>query len=114
MKKQSIIFDMIKSLTQTSFSLLNNMLDRAIEDVKLTGKNFAELCFLLFILSSFVMITWLGLLGIIFSYLIELRFSTKDSLLIVGAINIVALLLVRLRIIKIKNRIQFLFSRYEK
>jgi predicted membrane protein len=105
------IFAIVKNLTQTFFKLVTDLKNLAAAEAQLAISSLATMVFLYVLGALLSLTTWLSILGMIIASLIAFHFSLLFAFFFVTLLNVIAVGLIALYILRMKENLKFKATR---
>jgi hypothetical protein len=113
-KKGSSIFGFIKNLifvVPNLFSLLTYVVTIAGYETRLALRSLIVILILAFVVGALVTTTWMGVLAMVYIYLVSIHWTPLASIAIVLLVNLVMLLIFAIIILKQRKNLSFIATR---
>lgn len=107
MEEQESIISIVKNIAQTFLLTITDLANLAGNEALLAGKSFFKIIQLTAVIKILSIITWLNICGAIAFYVVSIGLSWALALLIIAAINFIALLCASLMALKAKKNLTF-------
>ena len=107
MKNKPNLFAVLTSLIRLQIKRFADLTQLASLEAKLAGKSFIRILVLIYIMGFFLLSTWLGLLVILFVWLISLQVSWLMAAFVVTLLNFTTLIIILFTILKMKQNLFF-------
>lgn len=101
----------VVGLVQNSFSLIGDIASLMSLELQLAGKSIIWILVLAFVIFSLLTSTWICVLALIFILLNSIPLAIGWSLFILIILNLLAIIIMVLIILSLKNNLSFTFTR---